>query len=179
MNARKLLTLAVAATVLVGGLAAAGAATPTDAQASENAPDDPSENANDDADDADDSSDDADERDDADENASDADENASDVEAADAADAADGDAADGNQSEGAAAGDQGPPSDMPAPVPDHVSQIHEEINSFLDGEIDNLGHALSDLLGNDGDSGDAEDVEDAEGNQTTTDENASAVAPLA
>ena len=42
---------------------------------------------------------------------------------------------------------QGPPTDMPAQVPDHVSQIHELIHQYLDGDIDNLGAQISDLMG--------------------------------
>jgi hypothetical protein len=32
------------------------------------------------------------------------------------------------------AGSQGPPTDMPEQVPDHVTQIHETINQFLGGD---------------------------------------------
>ncbi|TQQ82881.1 hypothetical protein EGH24_05430 [Halonotius terrestris] len=41
----------------------------------------------------------------------------------------------------------GPSGGLPGPVPDFVSGIHDTINSFLNGEIDNLGKALSDMLG--------------------------------
>jgi hypothetical protein len=41
----------------------------------------------------------------------------------------------------------GPDGGLPDVVPDHVSEIHDTIASFLDGGIDHLGGALSDLLG--------------------------------
>ncbi|WP_135821151.1 hypothetical protein [Halostella litorea] len=53
--------------------------------------------------------------------------------------------------------DRGPPVDMPEQVPDHVSAIHEEINAFLDGTVDDLGDAVSDLTPADGD-GSADDA---------------------
>jgi hypothetical protein len=68
-------------------------------------------------------------------------------------------------SEAAAAADEerrGPPTDVPGQVPDHVSEIHQRIVSFLDGELDDLGAAVSDVTPKDGDeSADAEN-EDAE-----------------
>lgn len=68
-------------------------------------------------------------------------------------------------SEAAAAADKerrGPPTDVPGQVPDHVSEIHQRIVSFLDGELDDLGAAVSDVTPKDGDeSADAEN-EDAE-----------------
>jgi hypothetical protein len=46
---------------------------------------------------------------------------------------------------------RGPPTDMPEPVPDHVSQIHETINSWLDGDTEgSLGEMISDIVGGDG-----------------------------
>ena len=48
---------------------------------------------------------------------------------------------------------QGPDTNLPATVPDHVSQIHGTIVQYLDGDIENLGHALGDLL-----SGEAADA---------------------
>lgn len=40
----------------------------------------------------------------------------------------------------------GPPTDMPAAVPDHVSAIHELIVSFLTGELDGpVGIPISDV----------------------------------
>lgn len=76
----------------------------------------------------------------ANDNATDAyDENApDDVGADDAADASDDRA--GN------ADGVGPSDGLPEQVPDHVSQIHETIESFLSGEVDNLGDALSEFL---------------------------------
>lgn len=45
----------------------------------------------------------------------------------------------------------GPPDGLPAQVPDHVAQIHETIESFLDGTVEHLGAQLSELLGTDDD----------------------------
>lgn len=53
-------------------------------------------------------------------------------------------------------GEQGPPTDVPEQVPDHVVQIHQTISEFLDGAIDHLGSAVSDIVGEDGDADDAE-----------------------
>lgn len=86
MYARKLLTVTMAAMVLLGGAAAVGAAAPADT-ASEEA----------------------------------------------------------NGGDGTA--DPGPDGGLPEVVPDHVSDIHDTIASFLDGGIDHLGSTLSDLLG--------------------------------
>lgn len=43
----------------------------------------------------------------------------------------------------------GPSDGMPEQAPDHVSQIHDRIESFLNGEIEDLGASLSELLAND------------------------------
>jgi hypothetical protein len=56
---------------------------------------------------------------------------------------------------------RGPPTDMPAQVPDHVSQIHELIHQYLDGDIDNLGERISDVMGSE-DAADEQADEDAE-----------------
>lgn len=53
-----------------------------------------------------------------------------------------------------------PPSEMPAPVPDQVGEIHHLISDKLTG---NLGVAISDVTGNDDDT-------DSKGAQTTNDE---------
>ncbi|WP_353635403.1 hypothetical protein ABSL23_10535 [Halobacterium sp. NMX12-1] len=39
----------------------------------------------------------------------------------------------------------GPPTDLPAPVPDFVSEILGSVRSFLDGGIEKLGSTVSDL----------------------------------
>jgi hypothetical protein len=39
----------------------------------------------------------------------------------------------------------GPPADLPGPVPDFVGDVLGTVRSFLDGSIDNLGEAVSDL----------------------------------
>jgi hypothetical protein len=37
----------------------------------------------------------------------------------------------------------GPGGGLPEQVPDHVSEIHETVESFLSGELDSLGDALN------------------------------------
>lgn len=45
---------------------------------------------------------------------------------------------------------RGPPVDMPGQVPDHVSQIHQTIADWLDGDRDgSLGDRISDIVGGD------------------------------
>jgi hypothetical protein len=39
----------------------------------------------------------------------------------------------------------GPPADLPGLVPDFVGDVLGTVRSFLDGSIDNLGEAVSDL----------------------------------
>lgn len=39
----------------------------------------------------------------------------------------------------------GPPTDLPEQVPDFVGDVHDAIGSFLDGNLENLGSAVSDL----------------------------------
>jgi len=39
----------------------------------------------------------------------------------------------------------GPPTDLPGPVPDFVGDVLGSVRSFLEGSIDNLGKAVSDL----------------------------------
>ena len=46
---------------------------------------------------------------------------------------------------------RGPPADLPAQVPDHVSAIHDLIRSFLGGDHDgSLGESVSDATPDDG-----------------------------
>lgn len=72
-----------------------------------------------------------------------------------------------NQSERA-----GPPSEMPSQVPDHVSEIHSLINQFLGGSIDQLGPAVSDAAGNNG-NGPAENASpNGQSHADESDENA-------
>lgn len=40
----------------------------------------------------------------------------------------------------------GPPTDMPAQVPDHVERIHSTIRDYLQGEFERLGPRLQDIL---------------------------------
>ena len=127
MRAKQLLTIAVVSTLLIGGVAALGAASPAE-QANANA--------------------------------------------TGAQDNATGADAGGPESTTGAADDRagnadgvGPSGGLPEQVPDHVSEIHDRIDSFLNGSIDNLGESLSELLGgdepaeNEGESADSGDGE--------------------
>lgn len=50
------------------------------------------------------------------------------------------------RAEGAAAGQQGPPVDLPSQVPDFVSDIHDLIRQHVSGTLDGiLGHQVSDV----------------------------------
>lgn len=77
-------------------------------------------------------------------------ENADDA-ATDAADDSDGDASDASDANDTSAADErrGPPTDMPEQVPDHVGEIHDLINQFIDGGISDLGSAVSDVTPDD------------------------------
>ncbi|PSQ19698.1 hypothetical protein BRD04_09770 [Halobacteriales archaeon QS_9_67_17] len=77
-------------------------------------------------------------------------ENANDA-ATDAADDGDGDASDASDANDASAADErrGPPTDMPEQVPDHVGEIHDLINQFIDGSVSDLGSAVSDVTPDD------------------------------
>ena len=137
MNASKLLTVAVVALVLIGGVATVGAAAQADVA------DDSTENAADNS----------------------TDENEAD-NSADASDERTDPPGEANQSENASVADERPgavgPSDgLPEVVPDHVGEIHDTIESFLGGSLENLGTALSDLLSGTGDaeSGETDDSE--------------------
>ncbi|WP_181692041.1 hypothetical protein [Natronomonas sp. LN261] len=131
MRAKRLVTIAVVSTLLVGGVAALGAASPAD-QASDNAPDV-----------------------DAPGNAPNVAGTAADDRAGTAADDRAGTAADDRA--GTADG-VGPSDGLPEQVPDHVGEIHDRIDSFLNGSIDDLGGSLDDLLGED----ESDDVDDSE-----------------
>jgi hypothetical protein len=54
-------------------------------------------------------------------------------------------AATGPAADDRAAAQRGPPVDMPDPVPDFVSDIHQTIQNYLNGSIDDLGAALGDV----------------------------------
>ncbi|AGN01869.1 hypothetical protein L593_09620 [Salinarchaeum sp. Harcht-Bsk1] len=155
MIGRKLLAVALAATLLVGGVAASGAAMPQDVSpANDHAQNDSSADA-----DVPDNSTEYDGNDSAAEHGNDS-----------AAEHRNGSA----PADAGPDGEQGPPTDMPEQVPDHVVQIHQTINDFLTGEVDDLGAAISDIVGDDagdadedaesddGDSDDAQETEDAE-----------------
>lgn len=95
------------------------------------------------------------------------------ADAMDEADETDGDKMDeANETAGderaAAAGPsddrRGPPSDMPAGVPDFVSQIHDLIGQKIDGTLSDLGDAISQVTP--GGSGDDEAGADSAGGQT-------------
>jgi hypothetical protein len=51
-------------------------------------------------------------------------------------------AADGAQNASNEGASQGPPAELPDPVPDFVSEIHAAINDFLGGGVESLGEAL-------------------------------------
>jgi hypothetical protein len=48
---------------------------------------------------------------------------------------------------GDAVGQAGPRDGLPEPVPDFVSEIHGLIDQFVDGTVDSLGSAVSDVAG--------------------------------
>ena len=158
MSAKRLLTIAVAAMVLIGGVAAVGAAMPP-------------EEANENADGADDNAPDETPGQGADAAPSapgNSDERANEDESADDEDREDGEERPDQAAQGTERSDNansvGPSDELPEQAPDHVSEIHDTIGAFLDGSIDDLGDALSDLLGHDGenedDEGNDEDSED-------------------
>lgn len=50
------------------------------------------------------------------------------------------------RAEGAAAGQQGPPVDLPSQAPDFVSEIHDLVRQHVSGTLDGiLGHQVSDV----------------------------------
>lgn len=67
---------------------------------------------------------------------------------------------------GDGAGQAGPPTDLPGPVPEFVSDIHDQIRSFIDGNVDDLGEAVSGIAG--GDDADSGDEESADTSGTAT-----------
>ncbi|MEF8777691.1 MAG: hypothetical protein V5A36_02135 [Natronomonas sp.] len=117
MRTKRLITAAIATVLLIGGAAAVGAASPAD-QAAENATDAYEENSPDET--AED--DEANGRETHDERAGGPDERAGKT------------------------GGVGPSDGLPEHVPNHVSEIHETIGSFLTGSTDNLGESLNSLL---------------------------------
>ena len=141
MNAKRLLTIAVVSMLMIGGVAALGAAAPAE-QASDNA-----SSAGDDlpAEAGDNVSTDADTESEA-----------------------------NDETPGAASERSVGPSDgLPAQAPDHVSEIHDRIDSFLNGSIDTLGDSLGDLLGG-GSAADNADNENTDAAGEDVDENAAA-----
>jgi len=78
--------------------------------------------------------------------------------------------ADNDSDAGAAAADdkRGPPTDMPAQVPDFVTEVHELINQKLDGTLQNLGEALS--AATPGDDADTDDEQSADGEESDTEQ---------
>ncbi|MFC7046753.1 hypothetical protein ACFQH6_16270 [Halobacteriaceae archaeon GCM10025711] len=110
---------------------------------------------------------------DADENETDADENETDVD--ENATQAREENAEQHRNEHAEENEarQGPPTEMPANVPDHVSEIHVLIQNYLDGDLSgSLGSAISDLVGETPEAGnqpaDAGDEADEHGPEMTT-----------
>ncbi|WP_096389231.1 hypothetical protein [Halopenitus persicus] len=155
MNAKRPITIAIAAMFLIGGVAAVGAASPADAadQHATNASNGttpeattPNETAHDGEN----------------ETAHDG-ENVSDERAGNADERA------GNADERADTADGvGPNAGLPEQVPDRVGEIHDTIDSFRNGSIDGLGDSLSDLLsGEDAADGNADDATETDGSDAT------------
>lgn len=157
MVARKLLVIALAATLLLGGVAATGAASIQDAQPADEQDDRTPGNAGP----ADDAS--QDESRDAADGGNDS---VADRGNGSVADRGNGSASDRANASAPADvgpdGERGPPTEMPVNVPDHVSQIHETIDGFLSGDVDDLGDALSEILGGDDAGEDESDEEEGE-----------------
>jgi hypothetical protein len=72
-----------------------------------------------------------------------ADENATDADAVENGSAPDAVPMDGNASDADAA--RGPPADLPAQVPDFVSDIHDAVRTHVEGTIADLGDVISGL----------------------------------
>lgn len=152
MKRTALAAIGLAVLLVTAGLATAAPGTTTTPA------DGPNEHANDAAQAGDDNADHADE------NATDGHEKADDPETAEANESEQSDCTcsdDANESavdenatqareENAEANEarQGPPTEMPANVPDHVSEIHVLIQDYLGGDLSgSLGSAISDLVG--------------------------------
>lgn len=71
-------------------------------------------------------------------------------------DGAEYDGANATDGDGMADQRRGPPTDLPGPVPDFVSEIHDLIRGKLDGTVSNLGERIGDVTpgGEDDRSGD-------------------------
>lgn len=151
MRAKQLITVAIAALLLVGVAAAVGATGPAD-QANNDATDAPA---------------DVDTPAESDGNASEGDEERAGPPADAGPDGAAAPPADVGPSESTGVG---PSGDRPAQVPDHVNAIHDTIESFLDGGVDSLGEALSDLLSDEEGPEDAESGDETESNDTDGDD---------
>jgi len=88
----------------------------------------------------------------------------------DSTDEANGDEREDRSENGAAAGGaaderngQGPAVDLPDQVPDHVSEIHDRISSFLNGNLEGtLGDAVSAVTPDDDEADDADESEDVD-----------------
>ena len=148
MNARKLITIAIAGLLIIGGATALGAASPAD-QANQSATD--AFEMNHSAADQHSPPDVANINHSAAVNQSSV--NATDVNqsvAGNVSEVRDKAANASNAAVGAVDG-VGPADGLPVQVPDHVHEIHDTVESFLNESIDRLGSALGDLLGN-GDS---------------------------
>ena len=64
----------------------------------------------------------------------------------------------------------GPDDGLPAQAPDHVGEIHDRIDSFLNGSIDDLGDSLGALLGDGSVDENADDTANADGENADADE---------
>ncbi len=158
MNVKRPITIAIAAMFLIGGVAAVGAASPAD-PAEQNAHSASNQAASDAAA----------------PNETVHDENATEEhDGENATEEHDGDADEraGNADERTETADGVGPSDgLPEQAPDRVGEIHDTIDSFLNGSSDGLGGSLSDLLsGEDAADGNADgatenDDGNADGNE--------------
>jgi hypothetical protein len=71
-----------------------------------------------------------------------------------------------------AAGERGPPADMPGAAPDFVSEIHATIQDHLSGAVEDLGAAISDITPGGEAGGDADegmDQDDTDGSEMPDD----------
>lgn len=143
MIPKRLITVALATMLLIGGVAAVGAASPVDRAAEEAT--DAHDGTVPDETDRNNEANETDRQNDRGESAEDAGERGDNAESV------------------------GPSDGLPEQVPGHVSEIHETIDSFLGGSIDDLGESLSDRSSDEkADDGAADGSDEASENSETT-----------
>lgn len=164
MNAHKLIAVVMAVLLLTAGAAAATPGESPTNDGTETADEHQPTETGDDATDED-------------ENATDADENATDADVAADDNETDADVAadaeDDESDERDENASEGPPTDMPEQVPDHVTAIHQLIRDKLNGDLGNttLGEAISGVVGGNGDAAD-EQSENADEQSESASDNA-------